>query len=209
MNKNLRSTLLGVGLAAAFFISCGKANAVSITVDKGSFNVTPGGVIGPEMQTVTGKASGMWHITMNWNPTDPLGDYQVGTTGTLTHHLLTDLKSNDLIFQKGRKGSYFETKDVSEDYERTGDFHKGEYVTAFMLKASIKILPEGAKNTTPNDGMASFNLESKWVVTPVPVPWETDAIPLIVTTGLFLGGIAIKGKLANKNLDSISEKLGV
>ena len=53
----------------------------------------------------------------------------------------------------------------------------------------------------------SIDKRSDWsVVKPTPVPWETDPISLIVTTGFFLGGVAIKGKLAKKNLESISEE---
>ena len=206
MNKisnAIRNTVLGVGLTAAFFISCEKANAVVIKITN-SITVRPANdsVFKPPPQSVTGSADGIWGIFLAWDANDLAGQYEVTAKGVLTHPNGTadDVLDDVFTFENVEGGAGLSPNQncfFCFPSPITGTFGEDSYSTSFLVVATSSV-PSGS----PAAAIAQEMVTTRWKV----VPWETDAMSLIVTTGLFLGGIAIKGKLAKKNLDSISEE---
>jgi hypothetical protein len=155
MNKILnaiRNTVLGVGLAAAFFISCEKANAVFISVT-GDTAVNPGNdsVFGPAPPDVpvTGKVTGGWGITMTWDENDLAGDYRATGYILLSHAGKTEESTTDDFdfTYLGEGGSQNrQCFYCLPEKSITGQFGPGDYATSFTIFASILKYQSGRQN---------------------------------------------------------------
>ena len=216
INKVSRITALGIGLTAAFFASCKKVNAVSITFSE-TLVVNPvnGSVfeIPKNFNNVMVNASlnGSLGIALTWDDKDLAGNYTITAKGILRHNTKTwESALQVLQFAKNVNGgaiSNFLPCNKCVPAEGIQDlFGIGNYATSYDLSVVFTAVPQNSPSGTGNSIAKTTNWSVKPTPTPTPVPWETDAISLVVTTGFFLGGVAIKGKLAKKNLESISEE---
>jgi len=215
MNKVSRITALGIGLYCGFFVSCKKVNAVSVM-----FNNTL--VLSPEngyvfqipkdanKANVQASLGGALNIALAWDNKDLDGDYTIGASAILGHDKKSSQSGSNsaLTFTKVAKvgtggNSAYINCPMCVPPPVSGLFGTGKYATSYNLSVVFSKIP----TSSPSGTGGTQALDSAWsVVPPTPVPWETDSISLIVTTGFFLGGVAIKGKLAKKNLESTSEE---